>query len=492
MRNRYSINRLLIILAMAFILNSIVFSQEKASEQNAPEITMDEFQMKIAENHPLFQRVEYGTDIIEVEKRGLLGSQDMNISAETGVSHFSQISQTQPGGLENSQSVYIEGGIEQLFWESGGILSADVSMGNSWYSFEDNPMYSQSPDNAFENSIYITYIQPLMKNYKGLLYSLPYEMKDIEIEQSRIDAIEAKEALLAENTLHFLDWAYYKEENDILEKRRKLAKESLEQNQRRRRSNLIDEVDVIRAEASLKAAELQTEANRMNVRALTNRLQEITGDDKIAEYNPKFDIFEMHQLKPVDSLIAYFIRNSRSLTTMRKTITILEKSGEILDESLKDDLSLVTRAGLKQSDKNFIDALIIDQPDVSVSLSWQFPRGKTSGNAEIEANRLKIEQFEKQIEETEIGIISSIRNIHSKLSDMQELLGIYRQQIELAEKQTREELELYRQGRNDYVFVIQSQDAEESARLNYLKSALNYQKLYIQLESILDKFYKPA
>ena len=89
----------------------------------------------------------------------------------------------------------------------------------------------------------------------------------------------------------------------------------------------------------------------------------------------------------------------------------------------------------------------------------------------------------------EIEYISGIRALHAQLRDMQGIMAINREQIELAERQTVEEMAQYEVGRNDCTNVIQSQDNAANARLTLMKNALSYHKFYLQFQSLIDGLY---
>ena len=451
-------------------------------------ITLDQFLDNLIETHPIFERAEYGLRIIEAERDKLTGSEDWNIGSSAGVSSVAQTASTGMG-IDRTTSVALGGGVSRTFWSTGGIMSAEISLGNKWLSYDDNPIYDANPNNAFENSIYVTYVQPLMRNWQGLLYTLPYDMKSVEAAQESLSALETEENFLAMNAPYFLDWVYYIEEKEILEHRRDLAKESLEQTKKKRARNIVDEVDVIRAENSLKNVEMALKSNEMSFTSLMDRLVEITGDGQIGEKSPRFDIFEVHELRDIGDIVAEFVEHSRVLSKMKKTVELLDFNRRISGESMKSDLSLQARVGVKDYDEDFFDAIAMDRPDISLNLVYEFPLDNTASKAELRSIDLQVEQLRLQIAEAEIEYLAGIRALYAQVRDIQGIMAINREQIELAERQTIEEMRQYEVGRNDFTNVLQSQDNEANLRLALVNNALRYQKLYIQLQSLIDELY---
>ena len=77
--------------------------------------------------------------------------------------------------------------------------------------------------------------------------------------------------------------------------------------------------------------------------------------------------------------------------------------------------------------------------------------------------------------------------MYIQIKDLQQVLTLNQEQIESAKAKTVEELKLYNQGRGELTFVIQSQDSEQNARLNYAQNALTYHQLIVQYHALLDE-----
>ena len=461
-----------------------------AQETETIQITMDEFLEIIKDEHPLLKRVEFGEQIIEAEREGLTGQEEWNISANGGVNRYSVTGTQQSSGMENSTTFSLGGGASRLFWNTGGMISGDVTLSGLALGYADDPIYSSFDKSAWDNSIYVTYVQPLMKNFKGVLNRLPYEMKQIEIEQEKLEVTETVESFMAENATYFIEWVYYLAVSDILDERLELAKESLAQNRNKYSRNIIDEVDVLRAESSVKSVELSISMNNASLKSLLKILETITGIEDLGSYIPVYDLYETHQIGSVDEVYSRFESESRTLGSLNQSIDLLEMTRNLNKENAKRDLSLTARAGIKDYDGDFSDAILMDKADLSVNLVYDFPVGNKSAEADIQRTELLIMELQAQIEETKLEFNATISSLMSQIADIEQIIEINRQQIELAKKQTKEELVLYERGQSDFSFVIQSRDSEENAKLALAQNALSYQKLYLQLLSIIDEFYE--
>ena len=479
--------KLKILLLTGLFIISSGFAQDNSF--NTQEITtLDEFINEIIENHLIFERLEMNISSLEAEQIGLTGSQDWKYKTNSSIMHVPQISM-QNTSLNSTTGITAGGSIEQLNWENGSILSAEISLGASYLAIEDDPMYSMLPNSSFDNSLYVTYVLPLKKNWKGLLYKVPYDMKEIEIEQTKLSNIESYENFIAPYALDFIDWSYYQIERAIVAQRLEIAQQSYKRNQDKQLSNLIDKVDVVSAENAIKNVELAISANSMSENALVKRLDEIIINHNLSEKTPIYDIYNIQDLPEIEDIITEFKENSRTLSSFKKSLDLMDMNMIILTEQLKPDVSITGRAGLKDSDQNYFDAILMDKPEIMLTLNYGFAGDKTKEKADILMLEISIEQLKKQYTETELEFVSTIRNIHSQLEDMTELLEINKQQIELTQNQTKEYNILFERGKKDFAFILQSQDAQANAKLNYAKNARNYQKLYIQLLSLTDKLY---
>lgn len=94
----------------------------------------------------------------------------------------------------------------------------------------------------------------LKRNQSGVLDRLQYDLKQFDIDLAEVMAIENEEDFLAGAASRFLDWVYLKEQHRIVAARLSLSEEQRANTHERREANLIDEVDVIRAEDAVRIA----------------------------------------------------------------------------------------------------------------------------------------------------------------------------------------------------------------------------------------------
>ncbi|GAI62450.1 unnamed protein product, partial [marine sediment metagenome] len=319
------------------------------------------------------------------------------------------------------------------------------------------------------------------------LSKLEYELKTIDIDFAAVQALENQEDFLASSAQSFLNWVFHTVEMQIVQERLQLSKKSFDETRQKRARNLVDEVDVIRAKNSISLSEQNRVTVESILLSLVKQLSILTQDVSLVDKTPQFDLYEIHEFPELKTVIDDFKKNSRILGQLKLNLRQLELVRKGNKEYTKPDLSLTAQVGTKKSNDNFSDALMIDQPEATLGLTYTFPLKNTQARANLLTTDLQITQLNKQMEELEIAQLSVLSNTYVQLKQLEEILKLNIQQIELARQKTKEETITYNRGRGDFTFVIQSQDEEKRAKLTYALNALIYQKLYIQYLAMTDQ-----
>ena len=141
-------------------------------------------------------------------------------------------------------------------------------------------------------------------------------------------------------------------------------------------------------------------------------------------------------------------------------------------------------------DDNYIQSFGIDKPDARIGVQFSVPLEKRTAKHKIDKTNLQISQLEHEIDDVVLQLTSAVTNLYVQIDQLEPVLQLNQEQIESTARKTEEELRLYEQGRGQMTFVIQSRDEEESVKLIYAQNALTYQKLVLQLKSLMDEIYE--
>ena len=451
----------------------------------AQTITQDEFLNRLKQLHPLFEKEELTAQIEKEEQNSYFGAEDWNVFSSINFSHEKPaIPSTGP---ERTDALSANGGVERLFWKTGGRLSASFSTGR--VSMKVDPLYG-FPDSYYQNQFAITYTHPLLQNRNGFLDRLQYDLKQFDIDFSEVQALENQEDFLAISASKFLGWVFLTEQKMIVSERLKLSEEELARIKRKREAHLVDEVDVIRAEDAVRIGKQNQMLVESQWKSLQAELAVLSQNNEIYNVSPEFNLYRVEELVPLEEAISQLKGNARLIKVLTIRFKQLEYARKGLEETLKPQLSAVAEFNIKNADEGLGGSLKMDKPDAVVGLRLSVPLEKRTAKSQMTKTDLQISQLGKQIDDLTLTLTSALTNLHIQLKELENVLKLNQEQIESAKERTKEELKLYNQGRGDLTFVILSRDNEQNAKLTYAQNALTYHKLTLQYRALLDQFYK--
>lgn len=450
----------------------------------AQTITQDEFLKQIVRVHPFFEKERLMPRIEEKERNSLLGAQDWNLLSSLNYSHEEPAIAI--AGPEKTDAFSLEGGLEKVFWKTGGRLTASFSSFHA--EIEIDPIFGV-PDTWFQNQFAVTYVHPLLKNKNGFLDRLQYDLKKFDIDFSEVQSFENREDFLAGVALQFLDWVFLTEQRRIVEERLKLSKEELERTRRKREANLVEQADVIRAEDAVRIWKQNQVLVDSRWKATQAELAVLSKNSDIYKLRPEFPLYEVIELIPLEEAVNELKENSRLLAALDIRLGQLGHSRQGFEETLKPDLSLVTQFNIKNAAQSFGGSLKTDKPDALVGLQLSVPLGNRTAHYQIAKTDLQIAQLERELEDLTLALEAALTDIYIQIRELEKVLRLNQEQIESARERTEEELKLYNQGRGELTFVIQSRDNEQNAQLTYAANAITYHKLLIEYRSLMDQLY---
>ena len=447
---------------------------------SAEEISIDEYLDLVKKNHPFFTKEDLSTQIEEKEAESLLGAQDWMLSIEPSYSYLGKSSAPEYGAQNRIHQVGVTAGVNRSLWSTGGQLGLSFSSG-----YKNSDTYP-STTKAFRHGFGVSYTHPFLQNSKGKLDRLAYELSDYTIDLTEVGALENKEDFLLDAATRFLDWVYYTEAIKIAEERLSLAEEQLEQTTKKLKANLVDKVDVLRAEDSVRISEQALIQLESQWKAKQAELAVLAVTDEIYERIPLYDLYSLEQLPKKEEAVSTLKAQSRLLKTfdiLRKQL-IHQRDG--LEEQARAQLDFTVSGGLYGRDEDFMRSLEIYRPDASVSLVYSKPLGNRAVKAKIEKIDLQIKQIEEDKQNIGVGLEASLASLFIQITEFEKVLVLNQAQIKSAEEKTKEEIKLYERGRSQLTFVIQSRDNEENAKLLYTENAALYQSLLWQYRALLD------
>jgi outer membrane protein TolC len=448
----------------------------------AKDIGIEEFLSLVSAYHPLFKQEELSADIQRKKSESLLGSQDWSFSLTPSFSHLGKAS---AGDFQVNaiDSAGLEAGLGRPLWSTGGRL------GFSAISNYTDRSGGAAASKRFYHGAGVSYTQPILQNAKGKLDRLAYELSVYSIDGTAVQSEENRENYLTGAAARYLEWAKLTEAAWIAEDRYKLAKEQLDQVKKRFDANLVDRVDVLRAEDAVRIAEQARLQIKSGWDALQAELAVISGSDRLYAAKPAYNLYSVTQLPWVEESLERAKHRSRLIRVLEIQKEQLGRQRAGLEEQNRARLDLGVSAGVFGRDEQFGKSLGIYQPDFSVAVAYSTLFGKREVKRQIEALDLQVKQVENGVKAVEVELEASIRGILIQLREIEGILLLNRAQIQSAQEKTLEEIKLYNQGRGQLTFVIQSRDNEENAKLTYLDNAAFYHTLLFQYRALMDDLY---
>jgi len=450
-------------------------------------ISLDEFLDMVQQDHPFFKKESLSVSInVESQKR-YLGDKDWVIESSPFISYEDKSNITSSTYDKLSQ-IQLNGSLQKKFWSTGGKFS--VSYFSSYTDQDNRTAFSGIPFKLFKQQLSLTYSHPLLKNRGGRLDRLDYDLAAYAIDFSEIQSKENQETFLLNTGIGFLDWVFLDEQLLINKERLELAEKELKTSKEKYNARLIDKVDVLRQEDAQRIAEQNVVLAQSQWLAKQTELAVLVPSSKIHESKPQFDIYRLVELDDIEETISRMNDESRIM----KAFEVIENQLNLKIEGFinqgKAQLDFNLSSALIEDDESYSKSYGIDNPSLYAGFKFTYPLGSRTSKSDVKRTEIEILQLRADKQNAFLELESSIRSLLIQVEELEKVLELNKNQIESAKERTAEELKVYKQGRGDMTFVIQSQDNEANARLTYLKNAVTYHKLVLQYKSLLDQLLK--
>jgi outer membrane protein TolC len=443
-------------------------------------ITLPAYLEQIEIRHPLFNRED-----LQLESRRLsaeaLRTEAWRLELSPAYSRLGEASTPLGRSL---QSFGGEAALSRSIWASGGTLGLRLATDLQRTDY-GSPL---GTSDGYLSSASLSYTQPLLQNLGGVLDRLGYQLAREGLATAEIQSLENRESFLLDAGGRFLDWVLLDEQVRIAGERLNLAREQLAQVERRYDANLVDRVDVLRAQDAVRGAE-QVRLQLVSFwKARQAELAVLAGEPALYERTPDHDLFATVQLPAPEEALAALKKSSRLLRSLQSAGAQLARERAGLAEQARPFLALTVAGGLAAADSDdYLQSWELTEPDVSVSLWFSHTLGGRSLKRRIEALDATLAALGEQVREAEIELEAGLRGLLIQLQDLEQILELGRAQIVSAREKTAEELKLYNQGRGQLTFVIQSRDNERNAQLGQAQNAALYQNLLLQYRALMDE-----
>lgn len=242
-------------------------------------------------------------------------------------------------------------------------------------------------------------------------------------------------------------------------------------------------------------AEQQFLLSQSRFEAKTESLAHLSALPELLDKRPDFSLYDFPELPPLEQLVSESKKNTRNIRLLDLQQAQLQRQSESLKDETRPELNLDMRAAYKSESQ---DGLAPGSPssdqgkDYSVGLNFKKQLGVDSSKSELRKIEYQLDQVGLDKKYAQMQMEANIRNLYIQLQKMRKILSLNEDLVKAAQQTTEEENRVYLQGRSDLTKVISSRDQTQNAKLQYAQNAINYHKLYLQLNSLTDKLLKES
>ncbi len=467
-----------------FLFGWLMLYSPISLQAGLPNLTLSQFLQTLQKQHPLIKQQQLASSISEQNFLSTLGAQDLLISAAGQVS-VDKEAFVAPNLSTDSRSHVASVALVKPLWYTGGRLEAGYSQGFM------RELSSVSTVQGYSNRVFARWVQPLLQNKGGSLTRLEADVAELEQSLVQWQALEQVENFILEQGLIYLNWMALHASDNILVKRLNIARDEVARIRKKRQSNLVPQLDLIRAREVVVGIEQSLEQIRSESEGLRHYLA-VTLEQKHSSLTyPDTNWEQEHFFKALSQLSQLPDLESdthlRLLNSLTDSETILMRQHQAAQDARRAELDLAIEVGLDDLNPDWADSFRFDQPDVQLGLQYTFPFKNRRAIHTEKRLFLQIKQLRLERASIRRTLAAQRIQLRQELMTLLPTLTLNQKQLSLALRKTKEEIKRYQQGRNDFTFVLQSQDNEQAVRQSRIDLMLKLHSLYLQYLAVSDQ-----
>jgi outer membrane protein TolC len=346
----------------------------------------------------------------------------------------------------------------------------------------------------------LTLEQPLLKNFGGAQDRARVEGAQLNYEASRQSYALAKDQV-AGSIIDGYWSAYsaaetYAVNRDALERARRL----LEINREKYEDNLIDETEILAAEAALATREVDL----LSTENLALRNQDVVKELIVVPrevWDATEIVFDDKQEISVDPAEVSFLEayevameNRPDMAALRRTRESILRNIEVTRQEARPDLKFVGSLGRGDTGDGWNDSVGFDRAVWSVGLQLELPWFRQKEKSELRQAEIQLRQLDNQVDALERRIDRECRIAARELVTAIKRVAATKKARDLHARKLELEEKKMEQGRSSTRFVIEYQDDLAFAEMEHVLSRSTHQKAlagYLLVQGILLEDHGP-
>jgi outer membrane protein TolC len=411
------------------------------------------------------------------------------------------------GATQTSDSLLWSFGASQLLPTGGNY---QVSWGTS--RAKTNSLFDNI-NPRLNSSVSASFTQPLLRNFR---IDNTRQQLQISKKNREISDVQLRQAVLG--TVRNVKSAYWTlsysvSSLTVQQQSLDLARESLRNNEARVKIGTMAPIDIIQAQAEVASREEAVIRAQAAVAQAEDQFRALIMDPQTPDFwNMKFELTDTASAQPqavdVDAAVRRALDVRTDLVQQKKTIEENDISLRYMQNQTKPDVNLNAKYGLSAQGGTllkydysdvlnpvflgqlgqvgygsmFKSLLTNDFPQWSFSVTFGYPIGNSSAEANLVRARLQYGQAQTQLRAAELSVVTDVRNAARNVLTNQKRVESTRASRELQEKKLEAEQKKFAAGMQTTFFVLQAQrdlaqarDAELSAILDYTRSLVDFE-----------------
>jgi outer membrane protein TolC len=446
--------------------------------------------------------------------------QDLSVSVATSgwtpafFSNFTNRSQTNPptdifGGAATvtNENMTSQVGVQQLLPWGGANYTA---FWNSGRATTNNIFSSFNPQ--LSSTMAFNFTQPLLRNFKidSTRQQVLVSRKNREI--SDVQLQETISATMRNVKNAYWDLVYALNNLAVQRQSLQLAQQSFRDNRARVEIGTMAPLDIVRAEAEVAQREEAVIVAELAIRRQEDQLRALISNpiDQPEFWNVRLEPTDLASFQPIavdiDAAVRNALANRTDLNASRKQLENNDVNIRYFrNQSLPDVNALVNYSAfglagtqrdltptfppveLSRSQRNFggamSDVFASDYPTWSFQVQINYPIGTSNAEANLARARLQDTQARKQLQSSEMSIVTQIRDLGATVQTNAQRVESTRASRALAEKSLEAEQKKFTAGMTSSFFVTQAQRDLADARNRELRAIIDYLKSVIDFET---------
>jgi outer membrane protein TolC len=446
--------------------------------------------------------------------------QDLSVSVATSgwtpacFSNFTNRSQTNPptdifGGAATvtNENMTSQVGVQQLLPWGGANYTA---FWNSGRATTNNIFSSFNPQ--LSSTMALNFTQPLLRNFKidSTRQQVLVSRKNREI--SDVQLQETISATMRNVKNAYWDLVYALNNLAVQRQSLQLAQQSFRDNRARVEIGTMAPLDIVRAEAEVAQREEAVIVAELAIRRQEDQLRALISNpvDQPEFWNVRLEPTDLATFQPIavdiDAAVRNALANRTDLNASRKQLENNDVNIRYFrNQSLPDVNALVNYSAfglagtqrdltptfppveLSRSQRNFggaiSDVFASDYPTWSFQVQINYPIGTSNAEANLARARLQDTQARKQLQSSEMSIVTQIRDLGATVQTNAQRVESTRASRALAEKSLEAEQKKFTAGMTSSFFVTQAQRDLADARNRELRAIIDYLKSVIDFET---------